>query len=277
MAEQANKVASLPSATQQHVSTDSQYAAVFQTLVNTDCSPFVKKTANGLSYLSWAHAIDLLLGVVPDAKFKLCEFSGEMVRNTVTGEFVLDEFGDPRVHNGEPFQRTALGVFVKAKVLVLGVVREMRLPVLDERNNVIETPSSFDLNTSGMRAVTKCVAMHGLGLSLYYGQDIPHGESKPRITVAPAVNMAAAMVAAVETPSPVAEATAAEPPAPDLKVEIERVRFAPTHKLRIFHAKAALVFKGTNLVSFQEAINARATELKVDLDAPPSDPEATGP
>ena len=140
--------AALPSVVSQLVAgTSDEYKAIFLTLVQTDVSKHVEKK-NGMSYLSWAYAIDSLLRVAPDATFKVCEFGGELVRNLVTGELVLDEFGDVKVHNGEPFQKTGVGYFVKAKVKVKDVIREMRLPVIDTRNKPIAEPNAFDINTS---------------------------------------------------------------------------------------------------------------------------------
>jgi hypothetical protein len=49
----------------------------------------------------------------------------------------------------------------------------VQLPVLDYRNKCIAVPNAFDVNTSIMRCLTKGVAMHGLGLYIYAGEDLP--------------------------------------------------------------------------------------------------------
>ena len=52
------------------------------------------------------------------------------------------------------------------------------LPVLDYRNKPIPTPNAFDVNTSIMRCLVKAIAMHGLGLYIYAGEDTPEEEKK---------------------------------------------------------------------------------------------------
>lgn len=254
----------LPSVSQQLVAgTSDEYRVIFSTLVQTDCSKHVEKK-NGMSYLSWAFAVDMLLRVAPNAKFKVCEFGGELLRNNVTGEILLDDFGDPRVHNGEPYQNTATGYFVKAKVKVLDITREMRLPVIDTRNKPISAPSSFDINTSGMRCLTKCIAMHGLGLFLYQGEDVPVENVD-----APSAAASKRVKASEAKASPAAAAGTAN----QLETQMQRVLLANSNNLLKFHEKAASVFTGDDLLKFREAISKRAQELNVKL--PSDSPAAT--
>ena len=56
------------------------------------------------------------------------------------------------------------------------------LPVLDYRNKPVATPNSFDVNTSIMRCLVKAIAMHGLGLYIYGGQDLPSDTAEPEPT-----------------------------------------------------------------------------------------------
>ena len=46
-------------------------------------------------------------------------------------------------------------------------------PVLDHRNQTIEQPNAFQINTSIQRCLAKAIALHGLGLSLFAGEDLP--------------------------------------------------------------------------------------------------------
>jgi hypothetical protein len=46
-------------------------------------------------------------------------------------------------------------------------------PVLDNRNKPIPIPTAFDINTSIQRALVKAIALHGLGLYIYAGEDLP--------------------------------------------------------------------------------------------------------
>ena len=56
------------------------------------------------------------------------------------------------------------------------------LPVMDFRNNaiVIDKVTSTDVNKTIQRATTKAIAMHGLGLSLWTGEDVPAEETKTK-------------------------------------------------------------------------------------------------
>lgn len=47
------------------------------------------------------------------------------------------------------------------------------LPVMDHRNKPITNPDAFQVNTAIMRCMTKCLALHGLGLYIYAGEDLP--------------------------------------------------------------------------------------------------------
>lgn len=67
---------------------------------------------------------------------------------------------------------------------VQGVTLSQIHPVLDQRNRPIMSPTSFDINTSIQRCLVKAIALHGLGLSIYAGEDLPlvEGEEAERGT-----------------------------------------------------------------------------------------------
>jgi len=69
--------------------------------------------------------------------------------------------------------KTEGGCFVKVSVTVNGVSREQVHPVLDNRNKPIKTPDAFQINTSIQRCLAKAIALHGLGLYLFAGEDLP--------------------------------------------------------------------------------------------------------
>ena len=50
-------------------------------------------------------------------------------------------------------------------------------PVLDHQNKAVTAPNAFQINTSIQRCLTKAIALHGLGIHLYAGEDLP--PSKP--------------------------------------------------------------------------------------------------
>ena len=54
-----------------------------------------------------------------------------------------------------------------------GVTLSQVHPVLDAKNRPIELPNSFEINTSIQRCLVKSSALHGLGLYIYAGEDLP--------------------------------------------------------------------------------------------------------
>jgi len=104
---------------------------------------------NGLSYLSWAWAWAEALKADANATFKVEMFDGKCFMDI----------------NG-----TAM-VFVT--VTMFGKPMTCQLPVMDYRNKAIPKPDAFAVNTAIMRCMTKALALHGLGMYLYSGEDLP--------------------------------------------------------------------------------------------------------
>ncbi|MBX9676141.1 MAG: DUF1071 domain-containing protein [Methylotenera sp.] len=46
-------------------------------------------------------------------------------------------------------------------------------PIFDNKNKPIIAPTVFDINTSIQRCLVKAIALHGLGLNVYAGEDLP--------------------------------------------------------------------------------------------------------
>jgi len=61
-------------------------------------------------------------------------------------------------------------------VTLNGTTRTGFLPVMDHRNKPIPEPDAFQVNTALMRCMTKTLALFGLGLYIYAGEDLPEGE-----------------------------------------------------------------------------------------------------
>ena len=99
---------------------------------------------NGLSYLSWAWAVDQLLMLDPTATW---------------------EYGEPK-----QFGET---VMVFCTVTAFGKAMTAQLPVMDYRNKAIPNPDAFAVNTAMQRCLAKAIALHGLGLYIYAGEDLP--------------------------------------------------------------------------------------------------------
>jgi len=64
-------------------------------------------------------------------------------------------------------------------VHAFGVSRTAQLPVMDHRNKPIPNPDAFQVNTAMQRCLAKAIALHGLGLYIYAGEDLPEEDKKP--------------------------------------------------------------------------------------------------
>ena len=113
----------------------------------------------GLTYLSWAWAWGEFKKVYPEAKYEVVKFDNK--------PYLEDE---------------NLGYMVFTKVEVEDLVYEMWLPVMDYRNKAIPVgqASMFDINKTIMRCLTKNLAMFGLGLYIYAGEDLPEEKAQEK-------------------------------------------------------------------------------------------------
>jgi hypothetical protein len=101
------------------------------------------------SYLSWAHAVRELKNRHPEATWTIHEY------------------------DGVPYMKTECGYFVKVSVVVNDIEMTQVHPVLDHANRPLSAPNAFHINTSIQRCLAKAIALHGLGLHLYAGEDLP--------------------------------------------------------------------------------------------------------
>lgn len=65
---------------------------------------------------------------------------------------------------------------VACAVTAFGKTMTMQLPVMDHRNKAIPSPDAFAVNTAMQRCLVKAIALHGLGLYIYAGEDLPAQE-----------------------------------------------------------------------------------------------------
>lgn len=148
----------------------------FEKLYELDVRDKVEQK-NGLNYLSWAYAWAEVKKQYEDANY---EIHKEM-------------YGLPYVYDENT------GYMVYTNVTINGITHEMWLPVMDGANKTmldhpytykvkeydngkftgnyiekeVEAATMFDINKTIMRCLTKNLAMFGLGLSLYQGEDLP--------------------------------------------------------------------------------------------------------
>lgn len=123
--------------------TEEVKASSFERLAAVNVNAHIEKK-NGLSYLSWAWALDQLMRQDPEAEW---------------------EYPEPKM-----FGETMM---VYCSVKAFGKVKTAHLPVMDYRNKPIPSPDAFAVNTAMQRCLVKAIALHGLGLYIYAGEDLP--------------------------------------------------------------------------------------------------------
>lgn len=151
---------------------------IFTTLAAVDVNDHIdkKKTTDTteLSYLSWAWAWDYFKKACPDAKYEIKHWDGK--------PYMYDENA---------------GYMVETSITAQGETHSMWLPVMDGANRALlgraytvrvkkynggkydyeekEIPAAtmFDINKTIMRCLVKNMAMFGLGLYIYAGEDLP--------------------------------------------------------------------------------------------------------
>ena len=128
--------------------------SVFETLFEINVNDHVEKK-NGLSYLSWPYAWAEVKKRFPAANYKVYETESGCIY-----------FTDGKT------------CWVKTGVEIAGLEHIEYLPIMDYKNKSIslENITSFDVNKSIQRSLTKALARHGLGLYLYAGEDLPEIE-----------------------------------------------------------------------------------------------------
>ena len=129
-----------------------------ENLLKTNVNQHTEKKAN-LTYLSWAWAWAEALKADPKATYKV-EMFGDKCYMDING--------------------TAM---VWVTVTMFDKPMTCQLPVMDHRNKAIPNPDAFQINTAIMRCMTKGLSLHGLGLYIYAGEDLPE-EPQQDATVA---------------------------------------------------------------------------------------------
>ena len=134
--------------------------SVFERLSAINVNEHVEKKDN-LTYLSWAWAWSVTKKECPDASYKI----------------LPTEYDDD------------LGFMCHSEVTIEGQTLEMWLPVMDGKNKSmkkkpysyatkygdkqVDAATTFDINKTLMRCLVKNLAMFGLGIYIYAGEDLP--------------------------------------------------------------------------------------------------------
>jgi hypothetical protein len=136
-------------------------------LLKINVNNHIEKKGN-LSYLSWAWAWAEVLKIDPRAKWVAHEWSDRPAMFLPDG--------------------TAM---VKVSVTINDDTKTCVLPVMNNRNQAIQNPDAFAVNTATMRCMAKAIAMFGLGLYIYAGEDLPEG-AVPQLNAEIVASIAAA-------------------------------------------------------------------------------------
>jgi len=146
----------------------------FETVFNINVEDKIEKK-EGLSYLSWAWAWAEFKKIYPEAKYTVKKFGDNQLPYTY----------DPNT-----------GYMVFTEVEADGLIHEMWLPVMNSSNKALkaepyvyktkygertaDSATMFDINKTIMRCLTKNLAMFGLGLYIYAGEDLPEEEKETK-------------------------------------------------------------------------------------------------
>jgi hypothetical protein len=152
---------------------------VFERLSSINVNEHVEKKDN-LTYLSWAWAWSVTKKECPDASYSIL----------------------PTDYDED------LGFMCHTSVTIEGQTLEMWLPVMDGKNKsmkkkpytyatkygekTVDAATTFDINKTIMRCLVKNLAMFGLGIYIYAGEDLPETESQERVKTPAAPPAAAA-------------------------------------------------------------------------------------
>ena len=168
----------------QGATADERRAIMFNALSNLDLSDKCEKRES-LTYLSWANAWSEFKSAYPSATYRILK-----------NESGLPYFSDPN-----------LGIMVFTEVTVDDVTHQMWLPVMDSKNKAmkltpytyqvwdnykkayvektVQAASMFDINKTLMRCLVKNLAMFGLGLYIFQGDDLPEKSADDITSSAP--------------------------------------------------------------------------------------------
>ena len=174
----------------QGATADERRAIMFNALSNLDLSDKCEKRES-LIYVSWSNAWSEFKSAYPSATYQILK-----------NENGLPYFSDPN-----------LGIMVFTEVTVDDITHQMWLPVMDSKNKAmkltpynyqvwdnykkayvektVQAASMFDINKTLMRCLVKNLAMFGLGLYIFQGDDLPEKSaddttsSVPQQTVRP--------------------------------------------------------------------------------------------
>lgn len=144
---------------------------IYNTLRKIDVSDHVEVITNKrgtmrLKYLSWAWAWDTLSSQF-EASYEFQQYD-ELALDKSTGRYYT-------TGRKLDYCKTVEGTFVKCFVTIEGHVFQESLYCMDNANRTVKAPDAALINKTQKRCLAKTIAIAGLGLNLYAGEDLPLG------------------------------------------------------------------------------------------------------
>ena len=168
---------------------DEKKKSVFETLSAVDVSKHVEvikmKKGPALSYVSWPWAWNFVKSIYPDTPTPKFTKYKEMALTTVQEPYKVkygsQEYTKYRtvVKHAElidrevPYLTTMTGTMVECTITIEGEPYTESLYVMDNNNNAVINPTMKEINKTQKRCLVKALALAGLGLSIYAGEDLP--------------------------------------------------------------------------------------------------------
>lgn len=156
---------------------DERRAIYFDALYSLNVNDKVEKKDN-LTYLSWAYAWAEFKKIYPSATYRIIM--------------------NPDTHL--PYFQDSMGIIIMTEVTADGLTYQMWLPVMDSKNKAMKSEpysyqvwdnyskqyiektvaaaTAFDINKTIMRCLVKNLAMYGMGLYIYAGEDLPEADQQ---------------------------------------------------------------------------------------------------
>lgn len=162
--------------------------SVFETLSKIDVSNHIDviQMNKGFSpkYVSWSWAWNYIKAKYPDTPTPKFETFPEMVLKTHKQSFntkygtmykkVVDDWEITARY--VPYLTTTTGTMVTCTVEIDGQKYTESLYVMDNKNKAVIDPDQAQINKTQKRCLVKTLAMAGLALNLYAGEDLPMGD-----------------------------------------------------------------------------------------------------
>jgi hypothetical protein len=129
-------------------------AEVWNTLSSIDVSNHTQSKGE-ITFLPWAIAWQILMENYPESTFDCSRFV-RLENGTVEVWCDVQIRQGPKLHT-----------------------RSIWLPVMNWKHEAIPDPTSREISDARMRALVKCIALCGLGVHLYFGEDYPRLDRAP--------------------------------------------------------------------------------------------------